>query len=106
MLSTRDLIQSRRNLLMTRIHGGDSMSDTDFDFSERLMYQRVEEELRQAERRRLAREAGATGQGWLQERRSMVLDRLGSLLVSMGQRLKQASQAQLMPTQEHADGKA
>jgi hypothetical protein len=82
------------------------MSDTDFNFTERLMYQRVDEELRQAELRRLAREAGAADQGWLRERTSMVLDQLGSLLVSMGQRLKQAGQAQLVSTQEPADGKA
>ena len=81
------------------------MSDTDFDFTERLMYQRVEEELRQAELHRLAREAGGTDQGWLRERTSMVLEQLGSLLVSTGQRLKQASQAQLISTQEHADGR-
>lgn len=80
------------------------MSDTDFDFTERLMYQRVEEELRQAEMRQLAREAGVTHQGWLRERTSMMLDQLGSLLVSMGQRLKQASQAHLISMQEHADG--
>lgn len=82
------------------------MSDTDFDFNERLMYQRVEEELRQAELRRLDREAGVTGQGWLRERTFGVLDQLGSLLVSMGQRLKEASQAELISTQEHADGRA
>ena len=82
------------------------MSDTDFDSTERLMYQRVEEELRQAELRRLAREAGGTHQGWLRERTFMVLDQLGSLLVSMGQRLKQAGQAQPISTQEHADSRA
>jgi hypothetical protein len=81
------------------------MSDTDFDFTERLMYQRVEEELRQAELRRLAREAGAADQGWLRERTSRVLDQLGSLFVSTGQRLRQAGQAQPIPTQEPADGK-
>jgi hypothetical protein len=75
------------------------MSDTDFNFSERLMYQRVDEELRQAELRQLAREAGVTDQGWLRERTSMVLGQLGSLLVSMGQRLKQVSQAPLISTQ-------
>jgi hypothetical protein len=31
------------------------MSDTDFNFTERLMYQRVDEELRQAKLRQLAR---------------------------------------------------
>jgi hypothetical protein len=82
------------------------MSDTDFNLTERLMYQRVQEELRQAELRQLAREAGVTDQGWLRERTSMVLGQLGSLLVSMGQRLKQVSQAQLISTQEHADGRA
>jgi hypothetical protein len=82
------------------------MSNTDFDFTERLMYQRVEEELRQAKLRQLQREAGATGQGWLRERTSSVLDRLGSLLVSMGQHLKQASRARLISPQEHADGRA
>jgi hypothetical protein len=82
------------------------MSNTDFDFTERLMYQRVEEELRQAELRQLAREAGATDQGWLRERTYMVLDRVGSLLVSMGHRLKETGRAQLVSTQEHADGKA
>lgn len=84
--------------------GGGSMSDTDFDFNERLMYQRVEEELRQAELRQLQREAGATGRGWLFQQRSLVLHQLGRVFVSMGQRLKQASQEQLISTQEHAGG--
>lgn len=82
------------------------MSGTDFDLRERMMYQRVEDELRQAKLRQLQREAGATGQGWLRERTSTVLDQLGSLLVSMGQHLKQASRAQLISPQEHADGRA
>jgi hypothetical protein len=82
------------------------MSDTDFNFTERLMYQRVEEELRQAKLRQLQREAGATGQGWLREKTSTVLDQLGSLLVSMGQHLKQASRTQPISPQEHADGGA
>ena len=81
------------------------MSNTDFNLTERLMYQRVDEELCQAELRQIAREAGVTDQGWLRERTSMLLDRLGSLLVSTGQRLKQTSQAQLVSTQEHADGR-
>jgi len=82
------------------------MSDTDFNFTERLMYQRVDEERRQAELRQLAREAGVTDRGWLRQRTSMVLGQLGSLLVSMGQRLEQDSQAQLISTQESADSKA
>ena len=79
------------------------MSNTDFDFTERLMYQRVEEELRQAKLRQLQREAGETGKGWLRERTSTVLDQLGGLLVSMGQSLQQISRVQLVSTQEHAD---
>ena len=79
------------------------MSDTDFNFTERLMYQRVEEELRQANLRQLQREAGATGRGWLFERTSLALYQLGRLLVSTGQHLKQASRAQLISPQQHAD---
>ena len=82
------------------------MSDRDFDFTERLMYQRVEEELRQAELRRLQREVRATSQGRLREWTSLMADRLGSQLVSTGLRLKQASRAQLISPQEHADRKA
>ena len=82
------------------------MSNTDFDFTERLMYQRVEEELRQAELRRLQREVRATNQGRLREWTSLMADRLGSQLVSTGLRLKQASRAQLISPQEHADGEA
>ena len=81
------------------------MSDTDFDFTERLMYQRVDEELRQAKLRQLAREAGATDQGWLRERTYIALGRVGSLLVSMGQRLKEAGRAHLVSPQEHADNR-
>jgi hypothetical protein len=82
------------------------MSDTDFDFNERLMYQRVEEELRQARVRQLQREAGVTGLGWLREGTFVVLSQLGSLLVSIGQRLEQASRAQPISAQEDADGRA
>ena len=79
------------------------MSNTDFDFTERLMYQRVEEELRQAKLRQLQREAGETRQGRVRQWTSLMVDRLGSLLVSMGQSLQQVSRVQLVSTQEHAD---
>jgi hypothetical protein len=82
------------------------MSSTDFSLTERLMYQCVEEELRQAKLRQLQREAGATGRGWLFQRMSLALYPLGQLLASMGQRLKQASRTQIISPQEHADRKA
>jgi hypothetical protein len=82
------------------------MSDTDFNINERLMYQRVEEELRQARVRQLQREAGVAGLGWLREGTSTALSSLGRAFLSVGQRLEQASRAQLISAQEDADGRA
>jgi hypothetical protein len=82
------------------------MFNTDLDSAERLMYQRVEEELRQARLRRLQREAGATDPGRLRAWTSRAMDRLGSLFISAGLRLKQAGRAQRISAQEHADSRA
>lgn len=82
------------------------MMDMDVYTSERLMVQHVAEELRQAERRRLQRDAGKIGQGGLFQWRAWVQCQLGSLLVSVGQRLEQAGQVQEPCAQEQASGRA
>jgi len=65
------------------------MSYDDFIFGDRLMEQRVKEEHRQAEVRRLQREAMAGRQGWLSQQRGWVLCQVGRWLESLGQRLQQ-----------------
>lgn len=82
------------------------MMDMDFYTNERLMVQRVEEERRQAEVRRLQREAGNGALGRLFQQRWKVLAQLGHLFVSVGRRLEQAGQVQARSAQEHAGGKA
>ncbi|MEJ2735968.1 MAG: hypothetical protein P8189_20780 [Anaerolineae bacterium] len=71
------------------------MMDMDVYASERLMYQRVDEERQLAELRRVQREVGEARQGRLGQWRSQVLAQLGGLFVSVGQRrsimMKQAS---------------
>jgi hypothetical protein len=82
------------------------MMDMDVYTSERLMYQRVEEERRLAELRRLQREASESRQGRLLQWRSQVLAQLGGLFVSVGQRLEQAGQIQAPCAEEPAGGSA
>ncbi len=82
------------------------MMDMDVYTSERLMYQRVDEERRLAELRRLQREAGESRQGRLFQWRSQVLAQLGGLFVSLGRRLEQAGQVQAPCAEEPAGGRA
>ena len=78
------------------------MPDMDFGSSERLMYQRVNEELHQAELRRLRRKAGAARPGRLLQQPRWALGQLGRLLVQVGQRLQRTGQAPTLSTQELA----
>lgn len=73
------------------------MSGTDFYLNERMMAQRVEEEHRQAEARRLAREAQAGRAGWLSQQRCRALCQLGQFFVSLGQRLLQDASLPVLP---------
>ena len=50
---------------------------------------RLEEELRQAETRRLLREAGIDRRGWLARPGCWLLCQVGRLLVALGRRLEQ-----------------
>ena len=58
----------------------------DFPFGERLMDMRVREELQQAKKRRLQREAREARQGWLSRQRCWILRQLGSVFVLLGMR--------------------
>jgi len=63
---------------------------SDYHLEERLMDLRVQEEQRQAELRRLQREARRAHQGWLSRR-------IGSLFVALGARLLHAGLPQPRP---------
>jgi len=63
---------------------------SDYHLEEKLMDLRVQEERRQAELRRLEREARRAHQGWLSHQ-------IGSLFVSVGVRLRQAGPPQSRP---------
>ena len=76
------------------------MSGTDFYLEERLMELRVQEEQRQAELRRLQREARGARPGWLSRPRCWLLCQVGSLFVSLGMRLLQAGLPEPLPTGE------
>ena len=82
------------------------MSGTDFYLNERTMAQRVAEEHRQAEARRLLSEARAGHAGWLRRQCCWGLCRLGRFLVSLGQRLLHGVAPQPLPLRGHADGRA
>jgi hypothetical protein len=73
------------------------MSYTDYHFGERLMDLRVQEEQHQAELRRLQGEARRAHPGRLSRQSCWFLCRLGSLLVSLGVRLRQAGRPQPRP---------
>ena len=73
------------------------MSYLDCYSAERLMDLRVREERRQAELRRLQREAQQAHEGWLSRQRCWVLCQVGRFLVSLGVRLLQAGLAQPQP---------
>ncbi len=76
------------------------MSYTDCYLAERLMDLHVQEEQRQAELRRLQREARRTHQGQQSRRSCWLLCQLGSLLVSLGVRLLHAGLPQPRPAGE------
>jgi hypothetical protein len=76
------------------------MSYTDYQFGERLMDLRVQEEQRQAEVRRLQRGARKAHQGWLYRQWCWLLCQLGSLLVSLGVRLLHAGLPLPLPAGE------
>ena len=77
------------------------MSGTDFYSNERMMAQRVEEEHRQAEARRLVSEAQAGRAGWLKRQRCRALCQLGRFFVSLGQRLLQDASLPALPAEGH-----
>ncbi len=76
------------------------MSFTDFFLEERLMELRVQEELRQAELRRLQREARRVHLRWVDRPRCWLLRQLGKLLVSWGTWLLQAGLPEPLPQGE------
>jgi len=76
------------------------MSFSDYHLAERLMDLRVHEEWRQAERRRLQREARRADQGQLSRQTCWPLCQLGSLIVSLWVRLRHAGLPQPRPAGE------
>ncbi len=71
------------------------MSFSDYHLAERLMDLRVHEEWRQAELRRIQREARRAHQGRLAHQSCWSLCQLGSLIVSLWVRLRHAGLPQL-----------
>lgn len=76
------------------------MSYTDFNFGERLMDLRVEDEQRQVALRRLQNQARSERRGWVFEKRCWLLCQVGNLFVSLGVRLLRAGLPQPLPTAE------
>ena len=68
------------------------MTYDDFVFGDRLMDMRVQEEHRQADIRRMAREARPDRKSWLSQRWTLVLYRLGNVLERFGLWLQQSAQ--------------
>ena len=66
------------------------MSYTDYNFGERLMDLRVQDEHCRAAVRRIQSEARKGHRGWAFEKRCSILCRVGSLFVSLGVRLLNA----------------
>ena len=64
---------------------------SEFYLNERLMQQRVAEEHRQAELRRLQEEVGTGRTSWLVRQRYRILCWLGRILVSSGRQLLQST---------------
>jgi hypothetical protein len=73
---------------------------SDYYLEERLMDLRVQEEWRQAELRRLQREARRAHPGWLSRQSCWLLCQLGNLFVSLGVRLLHAGLPQPRPAGE------
>lgn len=76
------------------------MSFSDYHLEERLMDLRVQGERRQAELRRLQREARKAHPGWLSRQSCWLLCQLGNFLVSLGVRLLHAGLPQPRPAGE------
>ena len=68
------------------------MTYDDFVFGDRMMERQVQEEHRQAGIRRMAREARPDRKGWLSQRWTLVLYRLGNVLERFGLWLQQSAQ--------------
>ena len=68
------------------------MTYDDFVFGDREMERRVQEEHRKADIRRMAREARPDRKGWLSQRWTLVLYRLGNVLERFGLWLQQSAQ--------------
>jgi hypothetical protein len=79
---------------------------TDFYLNERIMEHRVAEEHRQAELRRLKKETAAGRTNWLSQQRYLILNWLGSGLVSSGQKLLQAVSQPAPGAEGHANHRA
>ncbi len=71
---------------------------------ERMAALRIEEEHRQAEARRLQKQARMAHQGWLFRQRCWILSQLGRLFVSLGERMLQADLTQPLALDRHARG--
>ena len=76
---------------------------TDFYLNERIMEHRVVEEHRQAEQRRLKKEARAEHPNWLAQQRYRIVNWLGCCLVSSGQRLLQSISQPAPGAEGHAN---
>jgi hypothetical protein len=74
--------------------------DTVYSLTEKLVNQRVLEEQRLAELRRLAREARSAPTSWLVRPRCWPLCQLGRFLMSLGRRLLEAGHAPAQPFEE------
>jgi hypothetical protein len=79
---------------------------TDFYLNERMMEHRVAEEHRQAELRRLKKEARADRMNWLAQQRYRIVSWLGCCLVSSGQRLLRSISQSAPGAEGHANNRA
>lgn len=75
----------------------------DFYLNERMMQQRVAEEHRQAELRRLPKEIRAGRTNWLAQQRYRTLSWLGRFLISSGQQLLQSISQPPPGAERHAN---
>jgi hypothetical protein len=82
------------------------MWNTNFGSNETSRHMQAEEARRQAEVRRLQLETGDVHLGRLFEKIRWGLGHLGRLMVSLGQRLEQASQSQTRSVQDSARERA
>jgi hypothetical protein len=82
------------------------MFDSNLYLYERMMAQRVKDEHRQAEVRRLVSEAQAGRASWLSQQRCRAVCQLGQFFVSLGQRLLQDASPQPFPLEDKVGGRA